>query len=293
MGINKGHISEFSRFLSEELTTRLYRTHRFDVIERQLLHRTMQEHQLSMMSMVDERSAKELGRLIGADVIASGSITDLGSAVKINMRLIDTENGSVFSAASISIPKTDMVANLMAKRLKEEMPSFSQNNTTAGGEQQYKAGDMDPAYAPGGPAKQAETKPNASRTITVFEKVGFRLAVTGCGISVDGTVVCTLTVTNTMDQNREFTVQYGNPDTRMFDNKGNEYVITTIAMANASHRFHTMGSSYQEMRKTCVSGIPVQTVLMFEKVARDAKKIALLEINCGRNCSFAFRDMAL
>ena len=95
----QGKVSNLGRYLAEELTTRLYRTGQFEVVERQLLNKILQEHQLSLSGMIDENSAVELGKILGVDAIATGSITDLGSAVKVNARLISTESGKVFSVA--------------------------------------------------------------------------------------------------------------------------------------------------------------------------------------------------
>ncbi|MBD3344239.1 MAG: hypothetical protein GF401_04165 [Chitinivibrionales bacterium] len=280
----EGKITQLGRFIAEELTTRLYRTGRFEIIERQLLHRTMHEHKLNMMSMVDQQSAVKLGRLIGAQVIASGSLTDLGSSIKVNARLVDTENGKVFSVASVTIPKTTTVASLMSKPLKDGAFNFGRNASQ----------ERDNTNGKKGAAQ--EMSPTASSVPSAIDKLtkdGFTLSVRQCARTIDGTVTCTLTIENTNEKDREFAVQYGYPSTRMFDNLGNEYRITAIDMANKSYRFRPMGSSYQEMRKLVVAGVPLTTVLTFENVSQKASEIALLEINCGRDCLFKFRNLSL
>ena len=110
-----GNITEFGKYLSEELITRLFMTGNFEVIERQLLNKVMEEHKLTLTGLIDETSAKELGKILGVDAIASGSITDLGSSVKINARLIATETGSVFAVAAVKIVKDATVEKLMQK----------------------------------------------------------------------------------------------------------------------------------------------------------------------------------
>jgi hypothetical protein len=65
----QGRVTEFGRYLAEELITRLYLTNRFEVIERQLLNKVLQEHRLNMTGIIDASSAKELGRILGVDAI--------------------------------------------------------------------------------------------------------------------------------------------------------------------------------------------------------------------------------
>ena len=110
-----GNITEFGKYLSEELITRLFLTDRFEVVERNMLNKILEEHKLNMSGLVDEDTIKELGRILGVDAIASGSITDLGENVKVNARLISTETGAVFSVASVKIIKDQTVRMLLDK----------------------------------------------------------------------------------------------------------------------------------------------------------------------------------
>ncbi len=110
-----GNITEFGKYLSEELITRLFLTDRFEVVERNMLNKILEEQQLNMSGLVDEDTIKELGRILGVDAIASGSITDLGGNVKVNARLISTETGAVFSVASVKIIKDQTVKMLLDK----------------------------------------------------------------------------------------------------------------------------------------------------------------------------------
>ncbi|MBU8923009.1 MAG: CsgG/HfaB family protein [Bacteroidales bacterium] len=112
-----GTVTEFGGFLAEEMITRLYKTGSFRVVEREMLNRVMAEHELATSGLVDESTAKELGRLLGVDAIATGTITDLGQRVRINSRLIATETGSVFSVAAVTLPKDSSIEILMGKIL--------------------------------------------------------------------------------------------------------------------------------------------------------------------------------
>lgn len=109
-----GRTTDLGKYLSEELITRLFKSRRFDVIERQLLNKVLEEHRLSVSGLIDITTAKKLGNLLGVDAICSGTITDLINSVKINSRLISTETGSIFAVASVKIQKDEIITKLMA-----------------------------------------------------------------------------------------------------------------------------------------------------------------------------------
>jgi TolB-like protein len=109
----RGNVTDFGRFISEELITRLYQTKKFKVIERQLLNKIVAEQKLSLGGMIDQTSAQKLGKLLGVDAIASGTVTDLGKSLRINARLISTGTGEVFAVAAAEIAKDDSVMALM------------------------------------------------------------------------------------------------------------------------------------------------------------------------------------
>ena len=111
----QGNVTNLGRYLAEELTTRLYRTGKFEVVERQLLNKVIKEQKLGMSGFIDDNTAVSLGQILGVDAIASGSITDLLTNVKVNARLISTESGKVFSVASVKIPKDETIRMLLGQ----------------------------------------------------------------------------------------------------------------------------------------------------------------------------------
>jgi len=110
----QGNVTDFGRFLAEELITRLHATRKFRVIERLLLNRIIAEQRLSLSGLVDPNSAKQLGRLLSVDAIASGTIAELAQSLRVNARLISTETGEIFAVAAVEIFKDESVMRLMA-----------------------------------------------------------------------------------------------------------------------------------------------------------------------------------
>ena len=109
----RGGVTDFGRLLAEELITRLF-SQKYNVVERFLLNKAIEEHKLQLQGLVDPDSAKQLGKILGVDAIVTGTVADLGTSLRVNARLIATETGAVFSAAAVTIQKTAEVQQLIA-----------------------------------------------------------------------------------------------------------------------------------------------------------------------------------
>lgn len=121
----EGKITALGKFIAEELTTRLFTTQKFEVVERQLLNKVLQEHKLNLTGIIDAGSAKELGKILGVDAVVSGTITDLDKTVKINSRLIATETGTILSVAAVELTKDETIGKLLNKVIAELKPEPS------------------------------------------------------------------------------------------------------------------------------------------------------------------------
>ncbi len=107
-----GRVTNLGTFIAEELTTRLCSMGRFQVIERQLINNVLKEQKLGMTGILDEKSTKKVGAILGVDLLVTGTIADLGTTMKINARTIATDTGAVFSAASAVLPKNEQIRKL-------------------------------------------------------------------------------------------------------------------------------------------------------------------------------------
>ncbi len=182
-----GDVSDFGKFIAEELTTKLFTYRDFTVIERQLLNKIIAEQQLSLSGLIDNQDAVSLGKVSGAQALVTGTVTDLGERVKINARLISTETGKIFSAASTIIPKDRQLASLLGQKSQPVLPT----------------------------AALSLPQPSSERSV-MREGILFRWE--SCRSS-GKQLLCVLTVTST-EQDRNFLV-FGS--SRMFDTLGNQY----------------------------------------------------------------------
>lgn len=65
-----------SQDFSDELTTRLFQSGRYDVLDRQHFSRILEEHKLTFSGLVDESSAAEIGKLIGSAALVFGRVSN-------------------------------------------------------------------------------------------------------------------------------------------------------------------------------------------------------------------------
>lgn len=117
-----GPSTQLEAFLAEELTTRLVMAKPHTVVERSLLEKALQELRLNQSDLVDPKQAKALGKLTGADAVLVGSTADLGDQVRVAVRLVETETGTVLSAGSVSLFLHGAAKTLRSHPIKRPSP---------------------------------------------------------------------------------------------------------------------------------------------------------------------------
>lgn len=113
----EGNITVLGRFIGEELITKLFETGRFKVIERSLLEKAIEELKFNTSDLVDPSIAKQVGKVVGADAIVTGTLADLGQSVKVNARVIMVESGEIIGAAGAQIVKDSSIGDMLMKVL--------------------------------------------------------------------------------------------------------------------------------------------------------------------------------
>ena len=194
----EGNVTQLGRFIAEELITRIFTSGKFEVIERNLLQKVLEEQQLGMTGYIDQETAISLGRILGVDAIITGSITDLGSNVKINARLISTETGSVFAVASVQVYKDSTIKLLL-------------------GESISKSGDIN--------ANSSQASQYSGLKPPVINH-GIQFVLKDCFFT-NGSVSVIFEVTNLdMDKNISLWDRTKNNNLRMIDDQGREFKST-------------------------------------------------------------------
>jgi TolB-like protein len=88
------------KMVTEIMTTSLVNSRAFNIIEREKLSKVLKEFQLSQTGLIDAASAKEIGKILGADAIITGSVMMLRERLRLDARIIDVGTGAILAAES-------------------------------------------------------------------------------------------------------------------------------------------------------------------------------------------------
>jgi hypothetical protein len=109
-----------ARTVSDMIRTDMVNTGRFTVIERAQMDAIMKEQGLQMTGCTDQDCAVQVGKIVSARKILVGSVSPLGTAIVINVRIVDVEKGLVDYAArekAASEATLDTAVSLLTKNL--------------------------------------------------------------------------------------------------------------------------------------------------------------------------------
>ncbi len=105
----------FSRYLVDELTTKLVTDGKVNVAERAQLDKVIAELKLQSSGLVSDASAKQLGQLLGVDCVLVGTYFDQGKEVKLTSKVIATESGQVIASTATVLKKDKVIAKLLPR----------------------------------------------------------------------------------------------------------------------------------------------------------------------------------
>jgi len=113
---------DMGAIVAEWFITAFVKEGRFDVIERGLLTKILNEQKLGMSGILDETTATKIGKLLGVKIIISGSVLKLQNILEINARIIDVETASIIAAENVKSTAAarlqDLVVRMSAKIIK-------------------------------------------------------------------------------------------------------------------------------------------------------------------------------
>lgn len=102
----QGNITEFGRFLAEQVTVSLVEKRSgFSIVDRANLKTILAEHKLTVEGLVEPENAKKLGQFSGVDAIVLGTVTLLQDEVAVTVKIIATDTAEIVGAAKARIPK--------------------------------------------------------------------------------------------------------------------------------------------------------------------------------------------
>ncbi len=260
-----GRISDLGKFIPEELTTRLFKTKRFEVVERQLINKILDEQKLAMTGIVDASSAAQVGKMVGVDAVVTGTITDLGEQIRLNARMISTETAGIFAVASVSIRKEQYIAGMLNEFGENDIHLTNINSSPDDEnavEHRNMKNDTEISDAP-------ENNPTILSPVTQTVTDNVLFEVMDARLTNDKKLIIELRVTNNGMNDREIGVYRS---TEVYDDKGRKFSDPIRTIANLTEVHSSM------INYLFISKLPVLLKLEFENVDPDARTVSLLKI---------------
>jgi curli biogenesis system outer membrane secretion channel CsgG len=120
-----GKVTRLGHYVSDKITPYFTRSARFSVQERALIDKVIQEHKFQASAFVDEDSAQEVGKLLGAETIITGTISELSDAYYINAKAVGVTKGNILASIDVEIKNSDKLAALYDA----DLPQFKKIKT--------------------------------------------------------------------------------------------------------------------------------------------------------------------
>ena len=101
-----GRDSRDGGVVAERITTELVKLKKFQVIERKEIEKVFEELKLKRSGAIDPDYAKEIGKMLGADWVVVGTLTELpNKQLELNTRLVGVESGEIINAGNARLRK--------------------------------------------------------------------------------------------------------------------------------------------------------------------------------------------
>jgi TolB-like protein len=104
---------KFSSYVLDELTANLVDSGKLTVVDRKEIDLIRDEFKFQFSGEVGDDSMQDLGRMLGAQSIISGSLTDMGGFYRIVIRVLNVQNASVEVQYRANIVNDTIVAALL------------------------------------------------------------------------------------------------------------------------------------------------------------------------------------
>jgi TolB-like protein len=103
----------FSDYVIEELTGKLVTGRKVTIVDRRNLALISQEMNLQLSGDVSDESAQAIGRMLGAQSIVSGTLSNMGTFYRFRVRVINVETAAIQTQVSFDMRNDAQVAFLL------------------------------------------------------------------------------------------------------------------------------------------------------------------------------------
>jgi formylglycine-generating enzyme required for sulfatase activity len=104
-------IKDAGAIIAEWMINAVDKTGRFNLKERVLLKKVLDEQNIGMAGLIKGDTAARIGEIYGVKGLITGSVFKWGNVISITARLIDTNSGSILKTAGLKATEIDSIPN--------------------------------------------------------------------------------------------------------------------------------------------------------------------------------------
>jgi curli biogenesis system outer membrane secretion channel CsgG len=108
--------ADLGELLSNTIVEAIQSSGKFTVVEREKLLLALEELHLGSSALADESTALRLGKLVGAKWMVFGAYQVIGETMRLDLRRVNVETGSVVKASQKTVPSSQLVQWMDAAR---------------------------------------------------------------------------------------------------------------------------------------------------------------------------------
>ena len=105
-----GNSAPLGKAVSSMLITELISNPGLQVIERYQLQDLLMEQRLALSGRVDEGTAVEIGKMLGAQYMIYGQVTSIAEQLRMDMRVVDVETSEVVEAQKMNDKTSELLS---------------------------------------------------------------------------------------------------------------------------------------------------------------------------------------
>ncbi len=128
-------------YVTDALTQSIFESGNVRIIERSNLEKILSEQKFQSSGLVDDNSAKAIGKIAGVDYVCYGDMKDIGNEITVNARIVDVQSGEVISISRTTVEKDKYLRDyaVAQKKIEQEKIEKVQQEQKAAAERVAKA----------------------------------------------------------------------------------------------------------------------------------------------------------
>ncbi len=120
-----GNVSrDMEKIVAEWIITAFVKEGRFEVVERRLLQKVLNEQKLAADGVVNKQGAAMIGQLLGSRIVITGSLMSYQNIIEVNARIIDVESATIIAAESVKGSTASRLEELVIEMSRKIIANF-------------------------------------------------------------------------------------------------------------------------------------------------------------------------